>query len=205
MLTAPPILMPVQSTSSLQHEVIQIPDLQNLVSAPTVSIPEVPFYSQFKDISAVKWQKVGCGIASLAMLIEYYNPDSVSVDTLLKQGIASGAYQKNAGWTHKGLIQLSKKYGLDGKSYDLSSLSTKVAYARFADELADGPVMASIHYKFDPKNPIPHLVVIDGIKDGIVYYNDPASNGGEKQITVAKFLGAWKKKFIIVRPTAELS
>ncbi|MES2135313.1 MAG: C39 family peptidase [Patescibacteria group bacterium] len=164
-----------------------------------VTVPDVPFYSQFADITSAKWQKVGCGVASLAMVVDYYKP-AVSVDTLLKEGIASGAYLKNAGWTYKGLIQLSTKYGLAGDSYDLGKLSTKVAFAKFIAQLEDGPVIASVHYKFDPKSTIPHLVVIDGIKDGVLYYNDPAAKTGQKQISTADFLKAWKKRFIVIRP-----
>ncbi len=159
----------------------------------------VPFYSQFKDITSPQWQKVGCGVASLAMIIDYYKP-AVPVDTLLKQGIAAGAYLESAGWTYKGLIQLSAKYGLSGNSYDLGKLSTKSAFTQFKEQLADGPVIASVHYKFDPKSTIPHLVVINGIRDGLVYYNDPAAKTGEKSISTEDFLKAWKMRFIVVRP-----
>jgi ABC-type bacteriocin/lantibiotic exporter with double-glycine peptidase domain len=173
-----------------------------LTPAPVAgaTIPDVPFFSQFKDITSTAWKKVGCGIASLAMIIEYYSPKSVSVNALLNEGIALGAYDKNAGWIHRGLIRLSKTYGLDGTSYDLSAKSMAKAFETFKDALEGGPVIASIHYKFDPKNPIPHLVVIDGIKDGIVYYNDPAAANGQKQISVIQFQKAWKKKLIILRP-----
>ena len=60
--------------------------------------------------------------------------------------------------------------------------------------------MASVHYKFDPRSSIPHLVVIDGIKDNVVYYNDPAAKIGQKQISVIDFQKAWKKKYIVIRP-----
>jgi ABC-type bacteriocin/lantibiotic exporter with double-glycine peptidase domain len=165
-----------------------------------VTVPQVPFYSQFHDIQAVPWQKVGCGVASLAMVIDYYKPDAVSVNTLLSQGIAAGAYLQNAGWTYKGLIGLAKKYGLDGSSYDFGTSNSQTALAQFKTYLKDGPVMASIHYKFDPKSTIPHLVVIDGIVDDVVYYNDPAAKTGEKQISVTDFLKGWKKRFIVIRP-----
>src|SRR3989338_2820020 len=60
-------------------------------------VPTVPFYSQFNDITPASWKKVGCGIASLAMLIEYYNPGSVTVDNLLQEGIDANAYIDSAG------------------------------------------------------------------------------------------------------------
>ncbi len=166
------------------------------------TIPNVPFYSQLTDITSPAWKKVGCGITSLAMIIDYYKP-KVSVNTLLGQGIALGAYKNNAGWTYAGLIAVAKKHGFEGKTYDLGKSTTKAAFAEIQEQLKDGPVMASIHYKFEPTNPIPHLVVINGISDGMVYYNDPAAKEGEKKISTAGFLAAWKKRFIVIRPTSE--
>jgi len=168
-----------------------------------VTVPQVPFYSQFQDIQAPAWQKVGCGVTSLAMVVDYYKPDAVSVNTLLKQGISAGAYLPSAGWTYKGLIDLGKKYGLNGTSYDLATASSKSALAQFENYVKDGPVIASVHYKFDPKSKIPHLVVIDGIINDVMYYNDPAAKTGEKTISVADFVKGWKKRFIVIRPVKE--
>lgn len=164
------------------------------------SIPSVTFYSQFKDIQAPDWKKIGCGVTSLAMIIDYYKPNTVSVDALLKQGIKNGAYLKNAGWTYSGLISLGNKYDLHGESYDLASQSDTAAFKKFKSYLKDGPVIASVHYKFDPKSTIPHLVVITGIEKDLVYYNDPAAKTGDKTISSADFQKAWKKRFIVIRP-----
>ncbi len=165
-------------------------------------IPTVPFYSQFSDIHIASWKKVGCGIASLAMIIDYYRPGSelVDVDTLLKQGLLLAAYDCRAGWIHNGLITLSKKYGLTGETHDVSSLSKDAALLELKKYTDTGPVMVSIHYKFNPKSSIPHLIVIDGIKDNIVYYNDPAEKMGHKEIKSVDFQNGWKKKFIVIRP-----
>ena len=169
--------------------------------APVPVIPQVPFYSQFKDIASPPWQKVGCGVTSLAMVIDYYAPDAVTVNALLKQGIAAGAYLADAGWSYKGLISLSNNYGLSGSSYDLGKSASTTALAQLEKYVQDGPVIASVHYKFDPKSSIPHLVVIDGIASSTVYYNDPAAKSGEKTISTADFLKGWKKRFIVIRPT----
>lgn len=164
------------------------------------TIPIVPFYSQFSDIHALSWQKIGCGIASLAMIVDYYSTENISVDELLEKGIRNGAYDKKAGWRHKDLISLANNYGLMGNSYDVSSLSKEAAFTELKTVLADGPVIVSIHYKFNPKNLIPHLVVLDGITDGVIYYNDPAAKSGQKQISIADFQKGWKEKFIVIRP-----
>ncbi len=171
-----------------------------VVATKNEVVPLVPFYSQFKDITSTKWQKVGCGVTSLAMIIDYYSSETISVNTLLTRGIASGAYADSTGWAHQGLISLSKKYNLNGSSYDVSDLKTDVALTKLESYVDGGPVMASVHYKFDPKSTIPHLVVITGIKDGTVYYNDPAAKQGDLTISILDFQKSWKKKFIVIRP-----
>ena len=138
------------------------------------------------------------------MVVDYYR-SAVPVDILLSLATSSGAYNKSAGWTYAGLIGVAKKYGLEGKSYDLGKSDSAAAFTQFKKYLNDGPVIASVHYKFDPTNPIPHLVVIDGIDGDTVYYNDPAAKAGEKEISVADFLKAWKKRFIVIRPGSSLA
>jgi len=161
---------------------------------------DVPFYSQFTDISSPTWQKVGCGIASLAMLIDFYSTEAVSVDRLLDRGIKAGAYLENAGWTHAGLIGLSQIYDLTGESVSLSDLSMKEAFSELTAVVEEGPVMVSVHYTFEPTNPIPHLVVIRGVQDGKVFYNDPAEVSGGGSLPIEKFQRAWKKRYISIRP-----
>lgn len=179
--------------------------VQTIQAPPSPTIPNVPFYSQFKDIQSPKWQNVGCGITSLAMVINFYKPAATLVDTLLKQGIAAGAYKKGVGWTYKGLIKLSQKYGLNGDYYDLSKLDAKTAFAKFQNFLRDGPVILSVRNRFNPKSTVPHLVVINGIYNDAVYYNDPAAKTGMKKITTAEFLKSWKKKVIVLRPPTGVS
>ncbi len=166
---------------------------------------DVPYYSQFQDIPAVEWQKKGCGIASLAMAIGFYKPDEISVSALLKEGIVSGAYVKNVGWSHQGLTDLVTKYGLVGEIHDLTKLKSQKALIELKEILNDGPVIASIHNKFDPKAILGHLVVVTGYDDQFIFYHDPASTKTEKKISNAGFLAGWKKKIISVRqPTLNL-
>jgi uncharacterized protein YvpB len=163
----------------------------------------VPFYSQLTDITAPAWKKVACGITSLAMLIEYYHPNKIaSVDTLLDEGIAVGAYNDSVGWSYNGLIAVAKKYGLDGSTHDYKDSSMDVAFQAFSDDLKKGPIMASVHYTFKASNPIPHLVIVNGIKNGLVYYNDPAATTGGGSITITQFKEGWKKRYIEFYTTA---
>lgn len=166
----------------------------------SASMPDVPFYSQFRDISSAKWQKLGCGVADLAMIINFYKPGAVVPDTLLWEGLRAGAFIDGRGWSHQGLVNLARPYGFEGKSYDFSNLNKSDAFSALEKILEEGPVIASVYYTFDPKSPIPHLAVINGVRGDFVYYNDPASSGANRKISVAGFLSGWKKRIIVIRP-----
>jgi predicted double-glycine peptidase len=191
--TSTPALAPAPS-----HPIVQD---GGWVSAIIPVIPGVPFYSQFKDIDSPKWQKAGCGITSLAMMIEYYKPDTVDLNQLLQEGLDADAFSTKAGgWTYAGLIEVAQKYGLSGDAYDYAGSSSKAALAEMRKSLSEGPVIASIHYKFQPKNKISHLIVVNGIDGDNLYYNDPASKEGGLSIPLKTFLAAWKNRFIVLRP-----
>lgn len=187
------------SGTSLDASISQYSSQIKAVSSTIAEVPVVPFYSQFRDIDSVEWQKLSCGIASLAMLIEFYKPGTVIINALLKEGITTGAYLYDVGWKHEGLVALADNYGLKGAAYDLTNLNIDNAFVKFEKYLKQGPAIASVHYKLDPKNPIPHLIVVNGINNDMVYYNDPAGALAGEKISVQDFIKAWKKRFIVVR------
>lgn len=176
-----------------------VPEPETKTERSDTKVASVPFYSQFADISAPEWRKIGCGIASLAMLIDFYTTEDISVDALLKEGISANAYTGNAGWSHAGLIGLAKDHGLSGEAVYMTDLSMESAFSKLETELNEGPVMASVHYTFTPTNPIPHLVIITGVENGKVYYNDPAEKAGNGSISIEKFQSSWKKRYIAIR------
>ncbi|MEK7640801.1 MAG: C39 family peptidase [Patescibacteria group bacterium] len=160
----------------------------------------VPFYSQFQDIPQVEWQSSACGIASMAMVMEFYKPKSVSVSNLLLQALDLGAYKPGIGWKHKELSALAGLYGLSGKNYDYMHLDNQTVFGKFKDFMKVGPVIVSIHNKFNPKATLGHIVVVTGMENGMIFYHDPASgNKIEKKISEADFLKGWKRRFIVVR------
>lgn len=187
-----------------QHKGENLEDTGNAITKNETQFPETasfPFYSQFTNITSATWQKVGCGITSLAMLIEFYEPGEIpSVDSLLQEGIDAGAYLNDAGWTYNGLIAVSKNHGLTGETHIYTQSSMDNAFEAFKKDLEEGPLMASVHYTFEPTNPIPHLVIINSIKDGFVFYNDPAAKSGGGSISIEKFKSSWKKRYIEFRP-----
>jgi uncharacterized protein YvpB len=160
----------------------------------------VPLYSQIADISSVAWKQKGCGVADVAMIVEFYKPKTTSVQKVLEEALASGAYQKNVGWKHDGLAALAVKHGLVGRTFDLSKLQKDIAFDQFKDLVKEGPVIASIHRGFNPKSPYGHLIVITGFDDTTVYYNDPGKHDGIRKVPIADFVKGWKKRLIVIRP-----
>src|SRR3989344_2216354 len=71
---------------ALDTSLMNVPEPIKEIS-PEIRHENVPFYSQFEDIYLKEWQKLGCGIAALAMAIEFHKPDSVSVMDLLFEAI----------------------------------------------------------------------------------------------------------------------
>ena len=132
-----------------------------------------------------------------AMIIELYTPGAVWL-MRCSAGNRCGAYAEGAGWKHRDLALLARPYGLQGASYDLSRADADTAFVEIKKALAEGPVIASVYYEFDPESPIPHLAVINGIRGDTVYYNDPAAGAGNKTISTDMFKKGWKKRFIAV-------
>lgn len=172
------------------------------IVTPTIMPYDVPLYSQISDISSVEWKQKGCGVADVAMIVNFYKPKTTTVQKVLEQGIASGAYQKNVGWKHDGLAALAKKYGLIGKVHDLSKSDKDTVLEQFKDIIKEGPAIVSIHRNFDPKLSFGHLIVITGFDDNLVYYNDPGKHEGIRKVSIADFMKGWKRKLIVIRPPA---
>ncbi len=160
----------------------------------------VPLYYQITDIISPAWQQKGCGVTDVAMIVEFYKPNTTTVQKVLEEALKGGAYVKNVGWSHTGLASLAVKHGLVGKTVDLTTETKTTALKQFKSIVKDGPVIASIHRGFNPASPYGHMVVVTGFDDKLVYYNDPGKHDGIKNIAIADFIKGWKKRLIVIRP-----
>jgi hypothetical protein len=63
-----------------------------------VTVPNMPYsvplFSQISDISSAAWKQKGCGVADVAMIVEFYKPNTTSVQKVLEEGLKAGAYVK---------------------------------------------------------------------------------------------------------------
>jgi len=158
----------------------------------------IPFCSQY-DLDIEKfWQDKSCGLASLIMLIKYYNSEFVDSKNLFETAIKNNAYLQNVGFKHKELAELATGYGLKGENFDWAQLDPEKAFDKLLELLKQQPIIASIYSRFDPGSFDGHLIVLTGYDDKNIFYNDPQT-GPDKSISRESFLFGWKKRVIIIQ------
>jgi hypothetical protein len=88
---------------------------------------KVPFYPQIWDLEkwhdlgfksrdeAIYWQNSSCGILCLKMAIEGITGSEIdSISEIIQKGETLGAYSHAHGWSHQGLSNISRQYGIHG-------------------------------------------------------------------------------------------
>ncbi len=157
----------------------------------------VPPRSQYIAIHHHAWKDKSCGIVSVGMILSFYKK-RVDLNVLLAQGLKLNAFKEPVGWIHQGLVRLAQLHKFQAKAYDWSKDSIEEAFLKLVSFLEEGPIIASIHKDFDPQNG-GHLIVVTGYRDGLVYYNEPASRKGEplkRKIIKEKFITGWKRRMV---------
>ena len=175
-----------------------------------MSIPDEVLLSQYLDLKNKNWQKAGCGVVSLLMLMRYLqaggknsNQRLPSADKLYQVGLNRRAYIKGVGWRHSGLVGLAKIYGFKNtKRYDLSKMSFDQSLTKLKLELKTDPVLVSVFSKYEPGRG-GHLVVLLSLSKTVAEVLDPdtkVQSAVYRKLSAQKFLSAYKSRFITVRP-----
>jgi hypothetical protein len=171
----------------------------------------VPYYSQYLDVTNPEWQNRACGVVCLKMLLEAKGAQVPSLDEMIAQGDAIGAYGES-GWKHDGLVALAKQYGVK-----LSCAEWRQSETKSLDELnqdgintilrqleAGSPVIVSIIKNFEIRDKF-HMVLVVGAEmdEGIVkgfYYHDSDSytqtKGANQFVLLPIFANAWRRMAI---------
>jgi len=155
--------------------------------------------SQHLDFKKDEYKIKGCGIACLGMFLG----SDVNLDELFQRGVDTGAYAPGIGWRHAELAQLGHRFGfLRSQNYDLAALSDIEARRELEDALGEGPVIASVHTRYNPSQSEGHLVVLLSLTNETAEVMDPAAIQREairQHISKEQFLASWKKRFIVIR------
>jgi len=163
-------------------------------------IIEVPHFVQYYNINKDYWKERSCGIASLAMVLDFYGKN-IDLDKLIKQGLEKYPYDKNTGWRHDVIVELAQDYGLESRRTEDETVENLIKSLN-----QNEPVIISIHKNFDSENG-GHLAVLCGYfateSDGIVgfYVNDPIGPQYKHKyqlIEYDKFIKGWKKRAIYI-------
>lgn len=174
---------------------------------------DIPYYSQYRDVTDPEWQKRACGIACLKMLLDARGTETPLLDEMIKNGVTLGAYSEH-GWLHEGLIALGAQYG--GELYrkefrkkdadpETAARLNREGIDTILQELEMGrPVIISAIKNFEISNKF-HMVLVVGaeIEEGVVkgfYYHDPDSytetKGAYQFVSMGTFTTAWRRMAI---------
>lgn len=191
-------------------------------------ILDVPYYSQYLDVSDENWKPRACGILCLKMVMEFYgrkiNREIPAPDHLTRENEFINGFGK-FGSEHEPLVMIARNYGFHAYRQEFRSLvndyeSKKIIRSPYEDELTkkgiekivrklenNQPVIVSAVKNFSEIDKF-HLVVLTGLeKDGDeikgFYYHDSGSHdreaGKHKFVPMDIFKKHWRKMAIYVK------
>lgn len=169
-----------------------------------------PFISQHS--LSEEWAYRGCGLVALKMVLDHWNLQdernrTVPVEELLRSAIVLGAYREGVGWSHSGLVEVAKSLGYDAFNRDLPKERPGIipgdALMVLAEDIARGPVLASVWKNFDPEQKGGHIVVVYGVGEERISFLDPEKQSeqeGKVECMKKDFLNGYKMRSICVTP-----
>lgn len=126
----------------------------------------------------IQHDETDCGVCCVAMLLNHYGK------TVPIRKIRAIAGTDTVGTSGKGIIKACEAFGLSCK-----------VFASPEKLITELPFPSMVHIK---KEGVEHYVVLTKIKNGIVYYCDPAL--GNVKLSISKFLELWSGIFFVASP-----
>lgn len=172
---------------------------------------DVPHY--FLDILK-GFENSGCGVLSLAMVLEFLSKKKIDIKKLKDEGVLIGARVPKYGWTQEGLASLARNKGFNAYLQEFRSVEVNLKDKTFKErnvlinfginkikELLknNNPVLVSVDEDFN-KNTVKHIVVLTGFDDSGFYFNDSRMKTGGKDLFVSfsRFKKYWRRRILVV-------
>jgi Peptidase C39 family len=147
------------------------------------------------------WSDRACGIACVAMVLQYVGVTPV-VHDLLHEARGRGSYSPR-GWLHAGLVDLLQARGVAAQA---DAMDVADVHGLLQSALSEGPVIASVA----PELPVDgrrggHLVLVTGVsltaEGHIVHLQDPSPWGEENtRIPLTRFAASFSGRVIRTHP-----
>lgn len=136
------------------------------------------------------WSDRACGVACVAMVLEFATAVPASVVDLLHEGRDQGAYC-DRGWLHAGLAELLVRRGVPATAEQVESVDDLATIVRVGC-----PVIASVTLQFPlDGSKGGHLVLVTGVtceadRVASVHFNDPGRWGADNNVVPAERFAA---------------
>lgn len=181
----------------------------------------VPYYSQYIDVSDPFWMIRACGVTCLKMVAEYQGVNVPDIVSLCNEAKERGGYDMINGWTHDYLVTKAQEFGLQAhRSEGLTHITDEI----IASLQAGNPVMVSVEKRVLEQTRF-HIIVIVGYekeensKEGVnietelvdsfkikpsayFYYHEPESTdkdrGAYRVCDITTFTNYWRGKAIFI-------
>lgn len=145
-----------------------------------------------------------CGITCIKMCIEYFKNINIPLVQLTEEMIKMDGLSEN-GSIHFKLIELARKYGLEGMLLNESRedrLKTALNFMLSNNHLLIASVRPCLFDTNITERKNGHLVLIKGIDEKFIYLNDPSYSDDRykknKKIKYANFLENFSGNFICI-------
>lgn len=165
---------------------------------------DVPYYSQFEDVSDPYWMPRACGFCCIKMVLDYYSISAGSIVELAQEAEQNGGYG-TSGLVHDYVVNFFTSKGLS--SHREEKMEDAAGIANIQEQIQKGnPVIVSIVKKILGQTKF-HQVVFTGFEEenGTLkgfYFNDPENlykeASKDKFVVLADFLNDWRRMAIFV-------
>lgn len=171
---------------------------------------DVPYHSQFLDVTDPYWMPRACGLSALKMMLDYYGKDAPDIVGLAEAAKRDGGYGAT-GLVHDYVVEVAKRHGLE--SHREEKMDEREGVAALERELRAGhPVIVSAVKLILGQTKF-HMVVLTGFEEegGALsgfYFHEPESTdreaGSHVFVPLPKFLKSWRKMAIFMAPKTGL-
>jgi uncharacterized protein YvpB len=157
----------------------------------------VPYYSQYLNVTDPFWMLRSCGAICFKMVTEYYGKDASNIVSFCNEARDKGGYDINNGWVHDYLVikllemglKAERKEGLVGIDEIITSLD------------AGNPVIVSVEKRVLEQTRF-HIIVVVGHEDNNIFYHEPESTdkirGAYRRCNTETFINYWRGKAIFI-------